>query len=314
MVLSSSRGFVLPLVVTLLLALTLLFTTLLKSAGQLNPVLARYKSDFVEFYNAESAVLLHLQRFPSSYYPELPEVQSESFGPWEKICTVGVPDSSGNKGTAAEICFFAGIEPHGVSSWDWSSGMSSYKADLEKRILESVSEKSLYGNRRYFQGEESMLGSVHQGDLEMSFSDSVRSACFWVEGSVLLRGQAHFDTLRLYALGEVTIQDEVSVDYLELYSQGSLLAEGDVRFSGMVLASSFRIRDRVQGIFPTAVVAFGQVLFGINVPWGEVIGKAVVEGTVETPGGFLNVEDSAIIRRTMLPAFVEGRRKIWGRL
>ena len=298
---SSSRGFVLPLVVTLLLALTLLFTTLLKSAGQLNPVLSRYKSDFVEFYNAESAVLLHLQRFPSSYYPELPEVQSESFGPWEKIC-------------AAEICFLAGTEPHGVSSWDWSNGTSSYKADLEKRVLERVSEKSLYGNRRYFQGEESMLGSVHQGDLEMSFSDSVRSACFWVEGSVLLRGQAHFDTLRLYALGEVTIQDEVSVDYLELYSQGSILVEGEARFSGMVLASSFRIRDRVQGIFPAAVVAFGQVLFGINVPWGEVTGKAVIEGTVETPGGFLNVEDSAIIRRTMLPAFVEGRRKIWGRL
>ena len=82
----------------------------------------------------------------------------------------------------------------------------------------------------------------------------------------------------------------------------------------MVLSSSFRIRDRVQGIFPSAVVAFGQVLFGINVPWGEITGNAVVEGTVETPDGFLNVEDSAIIRRTMLPAFVDGRRKIWGRL
>ena len=61
----SSRGFVLPLVAILLLALSLLFTTLLKSAGHLNPVLVRYKSDFEEFYRAESAVLLHLQGFPS---------------------------------------------------------------------------------------------------------------------------------------------------------------------------------------------------------------------------------------------------------
>ena len=301
MVPPSSRGFVLPLVAILLLSLTLLFTTLLKSTGKLNPVLARYKSDFEQFYRAESAVLLHLHGFPADYYPELPRVQVEPFGPWEKICT-------------EDICFMSGVSPHGVSYWDWSSGMSSYRADLERRIQERVSDSSMYGNRRYFQGEPLMSGAVHHGDLEMNFSDSVRSANFWVEGTALFRGNAHFDTLRLFALGDVSMQGEVSVDYLELFSQGSFRAEGDVRFRGMVLASNFQVRDRVRGLYPTAVVAFGQVVFGINVPWGEILGNASVDGVAETPGGFLNVESSADVKRTMLPAFVDGHRKIWGRL
>ena len=297
----SSRGFVLPLVAILLLALSLLFTTLLKSAGHLNPVLVRYKSDFEEFYRAESAVLLHLQGFPSGYYPELPQVQAEPFGPWERIC-------------AEKICFVAGVEPQGVSFWDWTNGMSGYRSGLEKRIQEAASEKVLYGNRRYFQGEPVMTGSVHHGDLEMNFSDTVRSANFWIEGTVLVRGRAHFDTLRLYALGDVVMQGEVSVDYLELVSQGVFRAEDDVRFRGIVLASSFQMRDRVQGLFPTIVMASGQEVFGMNVPWGEILGDASVDGAEEAPGGFLGVENPSNVRQTMLPAFVEGRRKIWGRL
>ena len=144
----SSRGFVLPLVAILLFALILLFTTLLKSAGRLNPVLARYKSDFETFYKAESAVLLHLQGFPSDYYQDLPRVQAEPFGPWEKICTVGDVETP-----SAPLCVVAGTEPQNVSFWDWNNGASSYRDDLEKRIQESAAEKSLYGNRRYFQGE-----------------------------------------------------------------------------------------------------------------------------------------------------------------
>ena len=297
----SSRGFVLPLVAILILSLTLLFTTLLKSTGRLNPVLVHYKSDFEEFYKAESAVLLHMQGFPADYYPDLPRVQAEPFGPWEKIC-------------AADICFAAGTEPRGVSFWDWTSGMSSYKAGLEKQILEKVSDKSLYGNRRYFQGESFMSGAIHHGDLEADFSDSVQSANFWVEGSALFRGRAHFDTLRLYALGDVAIQGEVSVNYLELVSQGSFRAEGDARFRGVVLAASFQMRDRVQGLFPTAVVSSGQVVFGMNIPWGEIHGNVSVDGAVETPGGLLDMDPSSNVRRSVYPAFVEGRRKIWGRL
>ena len=271
----SSRGFVLPLVAILLFALTLLFTTLLKSAGRLNPVLARYKSDFETFYKAESAVLLHLQGFPSDYYQDLPRVQAEPFGPWEKICTVGDAETH-----SAPLCVVAGTEPQNVSFWDWNSGASNYRTDLEKRIQESAAEKSLYGNRRYFQGETFMSGAIHQGDLEMSFSDTVRSANFWVDGTTLVRGQAHFDTLRLYTLGDVVFQGEVSVGYLELVSRGTFRAEGDARFSGIVLSSSFQLQDRAQGLFPIVMVS----------AWGEMF-----DGSI-------------------LPAFVDGRRKVWGRL
>lgn len=292
MVRPSSRGFVLPLVAVLLLSLTLLFTTLLKSAGHMNPVYARFKSDFENFYKAESAVLLHLQGFPSGYYPELPPVQAEPFGPWEKICASAVVDSSGKASGVGELCFVAGTEPHDVSFWEWSNGMSAYRADLEKRLQEMTAEKDLYGNRRYFQGEQFMSGAIHQGDLEMNFSDSVRSASFWVEGTALVRGKAHFDTLRLYSLGDVVFQGEMSVGYLELFTRGGFRAEGDVRFRGMVLASSFRMQDRARSLFPTAIVA----------TWSESDENETAQNSEDDPGGIL------------FPAFIEGKRKIWGRL
>ena len=292
MVRPSSRGFVLPLVAVLLLSLTLLFTTLLKSTGHMNPVYARFKSDFENFYKAESAVLLHLQGFPSGYYPELPPVQAEAFGPWEKICASAVVDSSGKAPGVGELCFVAGTEPHDVSFWEWSNGISAYRADLEKRLQEMTAEKDLYGNKRYFQAEQFMSGAVHQGDLEMNFSDSVRSASFWVEGSVLIRGQAHFDTLRLYSLGDVVFQGEMSVGYLELFTRGGFRAEGDACFRGVVLASSFRMQDRARSLFPTAIVA----------TWSESDENETAQNSEDDPGGIL------------FPAFIEGKRKIWGRL
>ena len=292
MVRPSSRGFVLPLVAVLLLSLTLLFTTLLKSAGHMNPVYARFKSDFENFYKAESAVLLHLQGFPSGYYPELPPVQAEPFGPWEKICASAVVDSSGKAPGVGELCFVAGTEPHDVSFWEWSNGISAYRADLEKRLQEMTAEKDLYGNKRYFQAEQFMSGAIHQGDLEMNFSDSVRSASFWVEGSVLIRGRAHFDTLRLYSLGDVVFQGEMSVGYLELFTRGGFRAEEDACFRGVVLASSFRMQDRARSLFPTAIVA----------TWSESDENDTAQNSEDDPGGIL------------FPAFIEGKRKIWGRL
>lgn len=292
MVRPSSRGFVLPLVAVLLLSLTLLFTTLLKSAGHMNPVYARFKSDFENFYRAESAVLLHLQGFPSGYYPELPPVQAEPFGPWEKICASAVVDSSGKAPGVGELCFVAGTEPHDVSFWEWSNGMSAYRADLEKRLQEMTAEKDLYGNKRYFQAEQFMSGAIHQGDLEMNFSDSVRSASFWVEGTALIRGRAHFDTLRLYSLGDVVFQGEMSVGYLELFTRGGFRAEGDACFRGVVLASSFRMQDRARSLFPTAIVA----------TWSESDENETAQNSEDDPGGIL------------FPAFIEGKRKIWGRL
>lgn len=292
MVRPSSRGFVLPLVAVLLLSLTLLFTTLLKSAGHMNPVYARFKSDFENFYRAESAVLLHLQGFPSGYYPELPPVQAEPFGPWEKICASAVVDSSGKAPGVGELCFVAGTEPHDVSFWEWSNGISAYRADLEKRLQEMTAEKDLYGNKRYFQAEQFMSGAIHQGDLEMNFSDSVRSASFWVEGTALVRGRAHFDTLRLYSLGDVVFQGEMSVGYLELFTRGGFRAEGDACFRGVVLASSFRMQDRARSLFPTAIVA----------TWSESEENETAQNSEDNPGGIL------------FPAFIEGKRKIWGRL
>ena len=231
------RGFVLPLVAVLLFSLMLLFTLLLKTTGKMNPVLLRHKADFENFYKAESAVMLHLQGFPSGYYPELPRVQTESFGPWEKICA---EDS---------FCLLAGTEVHSVYFRDWANGINNYRSELENQVLGKSQDKTLYGNRRYFQGEPLMVGVFRDGDLEVDFSDSVHSAGFWVEGTALFRGQAHFDTLRLYALGDVVLRDDVSIDYLELFTQGHFRAEGNAKFSGVVVASSFQIQDGAQGVF-----------------------------------------------------------------
>jgi hypothetical protein len=186
----------------------------------------------------------------------------------------------------------AGTEPHDVSFWEWSNGISAYRADLEKRLQEMTAEKDLYGNRRYFQGEQFMSGAIHHGDLEMDFDGAVPSANFWVEGSVLIRGRAHFDTLRLFTSGDVVFQGEVSVDYLELFTRGGFRAEGDACFRGVVLASSFRMQDRARSLFPTAIVA----------TWSESDENETAQNSEDDPGGIL------------FPAFIEGKRKIWGRL
>ena len=301
----SSSGFVLPLVTVLLVSLMLLFSLLLKTAGRMNPVLVRHKMDFERFYSAESAVLLHLVGFPSGYYPNLPQVQSERFGPWEKICTVSGEDEKSDR----TLCLMAGTELHKVPYGEWANGISGYRSALESQILEGAKDESLYGNRRLFQGARSMAGVVRAGDLEADFSDSVSSACYWVEGTVEIRGQAHFDTLRLYSQGDVLLRGDLSVGYLELFTQGHLRIEDNVRFSGMAVASSFQIRDRVQGIFPAVVIAHGT-----GIPWGEVVEGAVVDGATEVPGGFLGVEDSTNVKMSILPAFVDGPREIWGRL
>ena len=294
----NNHGFVLPLVIVLLLSLLLLFTVLLNAASGLNPVLSRYKVEFEKFYKAESAVLLHLQGYPSGYYPELPRIQTESFGPWEKI---EVPNS--------KLRLIAGTEPRDVSFSDWATCISNYSVSLEKRIVRETSEKTLNGNRRFFHGTPFMSGIIHQGDLELNFSDSVQRANFWVEGSALIRGHAFFDTLRLYALGDVLIQGDVSVGYLELFSKSNFRAEGNVKFRGIGIASTFQMRNHAEGLFPSVVAALGT-----GTSHGEIIGKAKINGTAEVPGGFLNVVDSTNFKRTILPAFVDGSRKIWGRL
>ena len=309
--LPNSRGFVLPLVAVLLFSLMLLFSLLLKTTGKMNPVLLRHKADFENFYKAESAVLLHLQGFPPGYYAELPRVQAETFGPWEKICTVRGDSGSVAEGVTSEesLCLLAGTEPHTTSFGDWASGMYNYRSELEKQVLEKGQDKTLYGNRRYFQGDPLMAGVIRDGDLEVDFSDSVHSASFWVEGTSLFRGSVHFDTLRLYALGDVVLKGDVSVDYLELFTQGHFRAEGKAKFSGVVVASSFQVQEGAQGVFPAVVVAHGS-----GIPWGEITGKAVVTGAVEAPGGLLGVEYSENVKQVVFPAFIEGPRKVWGRL
>ena len=309
--LPDSRGFVLPLVAVLLFSLMLLFSLLLKTTGKMNPVLLRHKTDFENFYKAESAVLLHLQGFPAGYYAELPRVQTEAFGPWEKICTVRGDSAFVTESITSEdsLCLLAGTEPHSVSFGVWASGIYNYRSTLEKQILEKGQDKTLYGNRRFFQGDSLMVGVIRDGDLEVDFSDGVSNASFWVGGTALFRGQAHFDTLRLYALGDVVLRGDVSIDYVELFTQGHFRAEGKVKFSGVVVASSFQIQEDAQGIFPAVVLAHGT-----GIPWGEITGKSVVTGAAEAPGGLLGVEYPENVKRTVFPAFIEGPRKVWGRL
>ena len=74
------------------------------------------------------------------------------------------------------------------------------------------------------------------------------------------------------------------------------------------------LKNSFHGRTITTLAATGQEVFGINIPWGEILGSAAVEGAVETPGGFLGAEHPEKVERTILPAFIEGKRKIWGRL
>ena len=177
------------------------------------------------------------------------------------------------------------------------------------------------GNRRIFQLDSAIALHVSDGDLLLDFDTRVPSAAFLVDGSVSVKGRASFDTLRIYAEGEVALGGDVSVAHLEVYSGASLEVRSSFAFSGLLYARDIvTIRDRARAGFPSVAVSLGSGSGRV-----ALMNHAAFSGVLAAPGGTVEIDvpdslsgaaypgavrDSAY---ALLPAFFDGESVVFRR-
>lgn len=313
----SERGNVLPLVLGVLLALSLLMTALLRVPGTLRRTVALVANETQEMYLAESAVLAKLEGFPEGFFAELPAVESRVLGPWTEWRT-------------DKFHFLLGREFGRFSASEWAHCAIVLERNLRERILQSDGLKSLSGNRRIFKLDSSLVApgtqlvalNVSAGDLTLDLGGegafggggraSVRSFMANVEGDVKIRGNVHFDTLRIYASGTVTLQGAVNADFVEIFGLAGVNVSGNVSLGGILLSKqNVEISDHAKMNFPSVAIAVGYR--GNRLALFE---KAVFEGAALAPSGVLDRDSSAVLldsSQALLPFCMESRSVVFAR-
>lgn len=332
------RGFVLGFVLTLILSLTILFGCLLRVPGSVLRFTNRYAREVQAVYDAESAIIANLSGFPDGFFAGLPPVSAEAVGPWGRICApllVGghlvpakIPHSmpantlrSASANTAPSLCAYYGTRYSRLRFDDWYTAITQYRAALRESITTARGFHVMSGNRRIFRLDSAIALHVSDGDLTLDFDTHVPSAAFLVDGSVSVKGRACFDTLRIYAEGEVTLGGGVSVAHLEVYSGASLEVRSSFRFSGLLYARDIvTIRDRARAGFPSVAVSLGSG--GGRV---ALLNRAAFSGVLAAPGGIVELDDPDSLfgaaypgdvrdsAHALLPAFFDGESVVFRR-
>ena len=305
----SKCGNVLPLVLGLLLVLSILVTSMLRMPGTLRRNVSLVAKETQEMYLAESAVLAKLNGFPDGYFAELPIVGSRILGPWTEWC---VRD---------KFQFMLGHEYGRFSTSEWARCAVVLEQNLHERILHSDGLKNLSGNRRFFKldssdglsAERTMAINVSAGDLTLDLGDvSIRSFMANVEGDVKIRGNVHFDTLRIYATGSVSVQGNVAADFVEIFGLASVTVSGNVSLAGALLSKqNIEISDRAQMKFPSVALAVGYRENRLS-----LLEKSVFEGLAIAPSGTVERDSSAKLldsTQVLLPFCMETRNLVFSR-
>ena len=305
----SKCGNVLPLVLGLLLVLSILVTAMLKMSGTLRRNVSLVAKETQEMYLAESAVLAKLNGFPDGYFAELPIVESRILGPWTEWRVLD------------KFQFMLGLEYGRFSTSEWARCAVVLEQNLRERILHSVGLKNLSGNRRFFKldssdglsAERTMAINVSAGDLTLDLGDvSIRSFMANVEGDVKIRGNVHFDTLRIYATGSVSVQGNVAADFAEIFGLASVTVSGNVSLVGMLLSKqNIEISDRAQMKFPSVALAVGYRENRLS-----LLEKSVFEGLAIAPSGTVERDSSAKLldsTQVLLPFCMETRNLVFSR-
>ena len=305
----SKCGNVLPLVLGLLLVLSILVTAMLKMSGTLRRNVSLVAKETQEMYLAESAVLAKLNGFPDGYFAELPIVESRILGPWTEWRVLD------------KLQFMLGLEYGRFSTSEWARCAVVLEQNLRERILHSVGLKNLSGNRRFFKldssdglsAERTMAINVSAGDLTLDLGDvSIRSFMANVEGDVKIRGNVHFDTLRIYATGSVSVQGNVAADFAEIFGLASVTVSGNVSLVGMLLSKqNIEISDRAQMKFPSVALAVGYRENRLS-----LLEKSVFEGLAIAPSGTVERDSSAKLldsTQVLLPFCMETRNLVFSR-
>ena len=305
----SKCGNVLPLVLGLLLVLSILVTSMLRMPGTLRRTVLLVANETQEMYFAESAVLAKLEGFPEGYFKELPTVESRILGPWTEW---SVRD---------KFQFMLGSEYGRFSTSEWARCAVVLEQNLHERILHSDGLKNLSGNRRFFKldssdglsAERTMAINVSAGDLTLDLGDfSVRSFMANVEGDVKIRGNVHFDTLRIYATGSVSVQGNVAADFAEIFGLASVTVSGNVSLAGSLLSKqNIEISDRAQMNVPSVALAVGYRDNRLS-----LLEKSVFEGLAIAPSGTVERDSSAKLldsTQALLPFCMDSRNVVFSR-
>ncbi len=316
----SKCGNVLPLVLGLLLVLSILMTSMLRMPGKLRRNVSLVAKETQEMYFAESAVLAKLNGFPDGYFAELPIVESRILGPWTEW---SVRD---------KFQFMLGHEYGRFSTSEWARCAVVLEQNLRERILQSPGLKNLSGNRRFFNldsldglsAERTMAINVSAGDLTLDLGESrafdnsrssrksIQSFMANVEGEVKIRGNVHFDTLRIYATGSVSVQGNVTADFAEIFGLAGVTVSGNVSLAGSLLSKhSVEISDRVQINFPSLALAVGYRDNRLS-----LLEKSAFEGLAIAPSGTVERDSSAKLLDSMqalLPFCMDTRKVVFSR-
>ena len=316
----SKCGNVLPLVLGLLLVLSILVTSMLRMPGTLRRNVSLVAKETQEMYFAESAVLAKLNGFPDGYFAELPIVGSRILGPWTEW---SVSD---------KFQFMLGGEYGRFSTSEWARCAVVLEQNLHERILHSEGLKNMSGNRRFFKldssdglsAERTMAINVSAGDLTLDLGESrafenlrssqklIRSFMANVEGDVKIRGNVHFDTLRIYATGSVSVQGNVAADFAEIFGLAGVTVSGNVSLAGSLLSKqNIEISDRAQMKFPSVALAVGYRENRL-----ALLEKSVFEGLAIAPSGTVERDSSAKLldsTQVLLPFCMETRNLVFSR-
>lgn len=334
------RGSALPLVLGVLLVLSILMTAMLRMPGVLRQTVTLIATEAQEMYFAESAVIAKLEGFPDGYFAELPTVESRVLGPWSEWRT-NVPK---NRGGARQFQrglhkfqFLLGNEFGRFATSEWARCAITLERYLKERILQSNGLKSLSGNRRFFRLDSSLMAlrtqsvalNVAAGDLTLDLggagafgsSDAfgnygerlpVRSFMANVEGDVKIRGNVHFDTLRIYATGTVSLQQNVNADFVEIFGLAGVNVSDSVSLAGLILSKqNVEISGRSRVRFPSVTIAVGYS--GNRL---ALLEKAVFEGAALAPSGVVDRDSSAVLldsTKALLPFCMESRSVVFSR-
>ena len=252
-------GAVLPLVLGILLAVTLLLTSLLQMPGGVRRVAMHRAQMQQQIYDAESAVIAYLEGLPEGYFARepwntaLPKVERSRLGPWAELSAMlPVPMGEGR------LHVLAGIKCDSACSMLKSPKLrreiyDGFKQQLNQEITMVRPPLALQiksGNRRII-GRSGFVHDfppalwVQEGDLSLDIEEGAAGAeplsgRFMADGSIEVRGSAAFDTLRLYARGPIYLRGSslrsAKIRWLEAFSEDRIEIARGVDFSGVAIA------------------------------------------------------------------------------
>ena len=255
---SVKSGAVLPLVLGILLAVTILLTSLLQMPGGVRRVAVRSAQKQQQIYDAESALIAYLEGFPEGYF-KLPKVERGRLGPWA--------DLSASVDSIRSIHVLAGIACDSACNVLKSAKFrreiyEGFKQQLNQEIMLVKPPLKLEiksGNRRLFGRIPSKALQVLDGDLTLDLEGEISSGRFIGDGFVEIRGNAVFDTLRVYARGPLTFRGRLKASFLEAFSEDRIEISSGVEFSGVAIARHEIVfpngADKVMMHYPSFVMA-----------------------------------------------------------